>query len=62
MGSGDYPDKLYFNQSSEPTTMTDILLPLLLCVYSRMRRSHERPSLVALLFLVARSAPASTES
>ena len=40
--------------------MTYILL-LLMCLYSRMRRSHERRSLGALLFLVARSAPASTE-
>ena len=42
--------------------MTYILQQLLLCVYSHMRRSHERLSLGALLFLVARSAPASTDS
>ena len=38
-----------------------LLLLLLLCAYSRMRRGHERRSLGALL-LVSRSAPASTDS
>ena len=41
--------------------MTYILLLLLLSV-SRARRSHERRSLGALLFLAARSAPASADS
>ena len=35
---------------------------LLLCVYSRMIRSHERRALGALLFLFSRSEPASTDS
>jgi len=38
-----------------------LLLPLL-CVYCRMIRSHEKRSLGALLFLVSRSEPASTDS
>ena len=39
-----------------------LLLLLLLCVYCRMIRGHERGSLGALLFLVSRSEPASTDS
>ena len=35
---------------------------LLLCVYSRMIRSHERRALGALLSLFSRSEPASTDS
>ena len=35
---------------------------LLLCVFSRMIRSHERRALVALLSLFSRSEPASTDS
>ena len=42
--------------------MIYILQLLLLCVCSRMKRCHERRSLRALFFLVARSAPASTDS
>ena len=37
-------------------------IPLLLCVYSRMRRSFERRALAALFFLVSRSALAYTDS
>ena len=51
---------ILFGQTSEPTTMTYVLL--LMCVYSRMRHSHERRVLGALLFMVSRSAPASTDS
>ena len=38
-----------------------LLLLLLLCVYSRMVHSHERRALGALLLLVSRSDPASTD-
>ena len=46
-----------FNEASEPSTRE-----LLLCVYSRMIRSHERRALGALLSLFSRPEPASTDS
>ena len=52
----------FFNQVSEPNQHDDLLLLLLLCVYSRMIRSHERRALGALLFLVSRSELACTDS
>ena len=43
--------RIFFNQASEPSTMTDCCL--LLCVYSRMTRSHDRRELGAMFFLVS---------
>ena len=42
--------------------MMAYILLLLRCVYSRMRRSHEKRSLGALMFLIARCTIASTDS
>ena len=48
----------FFSKTPEPSMRA---AKQLLCVYSRMIRSHERPALGALLSLFLRSEPASTQ-
>ena len=48
----------YFVSTKHPSPARELLL----CVYSRMIRSHERRALGALLSLFSRSEPASTDS
>ena len=56
----DMPRRFTCYGSSDPGTMTCCCCCC--CVYSRMARSYERHALGALLFLVSRSEPASTDS
>ena len=53
---------IFFNQASEPRSMTYCCCCCCCCVHSRMIHSHERRVLGALPFLVSRSEPASTDS